>query len=140
MNALAQSTKLKYAVIQISSVSDPPERLTLAYPDERTLRALIAAPSIVGLGFASREEAVSTEYAILEKPVAPASATEFEGAPMGQHHPHPRRGRAAEWSSFTALHTLGSGMVQFALAATICVFYSKNIVSAIVRSVLSGSV
>ena len=32
-----------------------------------TLRALIAEPSIVGLGFGSREEAVSTEDSALDK-------------------------------------------------------------------------
>src|SRR5689334_12334274 len=54
MNALYQFTKLQYAVIQLSSITDPPEQLVLAYRDERTLRALIAGPSIVGLGFGSR--------------------------------------------------------------------------------------
>ena len=71
MNALLQITKLQYAVIQLSSITDPPERLILAYRDERTLRALIAGPSIVGLGFGSREEAMSIENPALEKAVAP---------------------------------------------------------------------
>jgi len=140
MNSLLQPTKLQYAVIQLSSITDPPERLILAYTDERTLRALIAGPSIVGLGFGSREEAVSTENPTLEKTVAPAPANELQSPRPGQHWPYCRGGRPAAWSSFSSLRRLASGIVQLAFAATVCIFYSKNIVSAIIRSVLAGSV
>ena len=140
MNALFQFTKLQYAVIQLSSIKDPPEQLILAYRDERTLRALIAGPSIVRLGFGSREEAVSSENPALEKAIGPAPANELESAREGQNQPYCRGGRAAAWSSFSSLLKLASGIVQFAFAATICIFYSKNIVSATIRSVLVGSV
>ena len=50
---------VRYAVIQSSSKKDRPERLVIAYHDEDCLRDLIAAPSIIGLGFASREEAIA---------------------------------------------------------------------------------
>jgi hypothetical protein len=140
MKASPQFTKVQYAVIQLSSISDPPERLILAYTDERTLRALIAGPSIVGLGFGSREEAVSTENPTLDKAVAPAAANELESARPGQHQPYCLGSRASAWSSFSSLRRLASGVVQFAFAATIFVFYSKNIVSATIRSVLAGSV
>ena len=140
MNALFQFTELRYAVIQISSITDPPERLILAYRDERTLRTLIAAPSIVGLGFGSREEAVSSENAALEKAVGPAPANELDSAREGQHQPYCRGGRAAAWSRFSSLLKLASGIVQFAFAGTIWIFYSKNIVSATIRSLLAGSV
>jgi hypothetical protein len=142
MNALLQFTKLQYAVIQLSSITDPPERLILAYKDERALRALIAGPSIVGLGFGSREEAMSTENPTSEKAEAPEppNENELESTRLGQHQPYCRGGRAAALSSFSPLRRLASGIVQFAFAATICIFYSKNIVSAIIRSVLAGSV
>lgn len=140
MNALLQFTKLQYAVIQLSSITGPPERLILAYTDERTLRALIAGPSIVGLGFGSRDEAVSTENPTSEKAVAPAPPNELESTRLGKDQPYCRGGRAAAWSSFSSLRRLASGIVQFAFAATICIFYSNNIVSAIIRSVLVGSV
>ena len=140
MNTLLHFTKLQYAVIQISSITDRPERLILAYADERTLRAVIAGPSIVGLGFSSREEAVSIENPILGKAVAPAPANEIESARRGQHQPYCRGARVVAWSSFSSVRRLARGIVQFAFAATICVFYSKNIVSAIIRSVLAGSI
>src|SRR5258708_3804543 len=50
---------VRYAVIQASSIKDRPERLIIAYQDEDRLRDLIAAPSIFGVGFASREEAIA---------------------------------------------------------------------------------
>ena len=139
MNTLVQFAKVQYAVIQLSSITDPPDRLILAYTDERTLRALIAGRSIVGLGFDSREEAVSTENPTLEKAIAPLPANESESARPGQHQPY-CRGRSAAWSSFSSLRRLASGIVQFAFAATLFIFYSKNIVSATIRLVLAGSV
>jgi hypothetical protein len=139
MNALLQSTKERYAVIRVSSASDPPERLILAYPDEETLRALIAEPSIVGVGFGSREEAVSISNAALKKPAARSPTDRLESAPIGQHQTH-SGGRAAKWSSFLSLRRMGSGIVQCAFAAAMCIFYSKNIVSATIRLVLAGSV
>ena len=73
MNALLQFTKVQYAVIQLSA-TDPPERLILPYRDEGTLLALIAEPSIVRLGFDSREEALGNEDAALGKAAAPTQA------------------------------------------------------------------
>jgi hypothetical protein len=140
MNALLQFTKLQYAVIQVSNMTDPPERLILAYTDERTLRALIARPSIVGLGFGSRDEAVSTENPTSEKAVAPAPPNELESTRLGKDQLYCRGGRAAACSSFSSLRTRANGIVQFAFAATIGIFYSKNIVSAILRAVLAGSI
>ena len=140
MNALFQFTELQYAVIQISSITDPPERLILAYSDERTLRTLIAGPSIVRLGFGSREEAVNGEHAALEETVGPAPGNELESSRAEQHQPYCRGTRAAASSSFSSLLKMASGIVQFAFVATICAFYSKNIVSATIRSVLAGSV
>ena len=139
MNALLQSTKERYAVIQLSSASDPPERLILSYPDEETLRALIAEPSIVNLGFDSREEAVSAENVALDQAVAPPQANKLESDPAGPRQLHSGGDRAAEWSSFLSLRTLASGIVQFAFAASMFIFYSKNIVSATIRSALAGS-
>jgi hypothetical protein len=138
MNALLQSTKVQYAVIQLSATG-PPERLILAYPDEETLRALIAGPSIVGLGFGCREEAVSTSNAALKMSAAPSPTNRSDSVPIEQHQTH-SGGRAAKWSSLLSLRRVGNGIVQCAFAAAMCIFYSKNIVSSSIRLVLAGSV
>jgi hypothetical protein len=41
--------------------------LVIAYPDEETLRELIAAPSIVTLGYTSRADAVKNMYGVTTK-------------------------------------------------------------------------
>jgi hypothetical protein len=45
--------------VHVHCYKDKPERLVIAYQDEDRLRDLIAAPSIFGLDFASREEAMA---------------------------------------------------------------------------------
>ena len=140
MNALFQFNKLQYAVIQLSSITDPPEQLILAYRDERTLRALIAGPSIVRLGFGSLEEAVSSEYPTLEKAIGRALANELDSPREGQNQPNCGGGRTPVWPDLSSFRRLGSGIVQFGFATAICIFYSKNIVSATIRLLLAGSI
>ena len=56
MSSLVHSSMRQYAVISVRS--EPRcDRLVIAYPDEKSLRDLLAAPSILGLGYRSREEA-----------------------------------------------------------------------------------
>ena len=53
MDELLDTSTWQYAVISVRS--DPArERLVIAYPEEDILRDLIAAPSIVALGYTSR--------------------------------------------------------------------------------------
>lgn len=139
MNALLQSTKVQYAVIKLSATSTP-ERLILGYTDEGTLLALIAEPSIIGRGFESREEAVSTEDVFLDKAAEPIRANERQNEPMESRQLHSGTDRAAEWSRFSSLRRWSRGIVQFAFAAVLFIMYSKNILSATVRAVLAGSV
>jgi len=57
VDELVDTSTWRYAVITVRS--DPArERLVIAYPDEDTLRDLIAAPSIVALGYTSRADAL----------------------------------------------------------------------------------
>jgi len=48
----------RYAVIEAGN-QDRPERFVLAYYEEKSLRDLIAATSIIAVGFASREQAAA---------------------------------------------------------------------------------
>src|SRR6201981_1380264 len=59
MGVHVHCSDVRYAVIEASNNKDRPERLVIAYQDEDCLRDLIAAPSIFGLGFASRAEAIA---------------------------------------------------------------------------------
>jgi hypothetical protein len=58
MSELAGASTWQYAVIAVRK--DPPlERLVIAYPDEKTLRTLLAGPSIIALGYETREQALA---------------------------------------------------------------------------------
>jgi len=56
INAVDLSIPL-YAVIEARRTGGPSERFVIAYSNERALRDLIAGPSIIGCGFATRERA-----------------------------------------------------------------------------------
>ena len=61
VSSLVHTLMQQYAVISVRT--EPRcERLVIAYSDEKTLRNLLAAPSIVALGFRSREEAEASIY------------------------------------------------------------------------------
>jgi uncharacterized protein YegL len=57
VDELVDTSTWQYAVISVRSEPDL-ERLVVAYPDQETLRDLIAAPSIVALGYTSRAAAL----------------------------------------------------------------------------------
>ena len=61
MEGLVRRSTVEYAIIQASSKGDHLETLIVAYAGENWLRDLIAGPSIVGLGFPSREEAMAEQ-------------------------------------------------------------------------------
>jgi hypothetical protein len=70
MGGFVRCSTVRYAIIQASSKKDHPERLVIAYPDENCLRDLIAGPSIVGLGFTWREEAMAKLVGSMPAPSA----------------------------------------------------------------------
>ena len=55
MNDRADSANLHYAVIEALRTEGRRECMVIPYSDEQSLRDLIAARSIVALGFASRD-------------------------------------------------------------------------------------
>ena len=58
MNAVVDFPDVRYAVIEVLQTETGHERIVVAYQSEESLRDLIAAPSIVAFGLASRDEAV----------------------------------------------------------------------------------
>jgi len=135
MGVHVRCSGVRYAVIQASSNKDRPERLVIAYQDEDGLRDLIAAPSIFGLGFASREEAIANLKSLTsdaapskQTPRFPAMfhATHAIVELAGGHGPVKHR-------------RIPQSILQSALAAVVALFYSKNIVSVMIRMALGAS-
>jgi len=140
MSALLQFSNVRYAVIRLSSAKDSPDRLVLAYPNEETLRGLIADTSIVGLGFSSEDEAACAAEAAVTEEATPRQAEGVAGSHPGEKLVHHLREQLAHRMTFLPIRRLASTIVQLGMAAAIFILYSKNIVSATVRAVLAGSV
>lgn len=126
---------VRYAVIQASSKKDRPERLVIAYHDEQSLRDLIAAPSIIGLGFASREEAIAN----LEGHMSDAARSKPKPRITAMFYlPHANVELAGRHGTVNH-RRIPQSIVRSALAAVIALFYSRNIVCVMTRMVLGAS-
>jgi len=139
VDELVDTSTWQYAVISARSEPDR-ERLVIAYADEETLRDVIAAPSIVALGYTSRAEALKnidrcvTTKASLKRLLKAASL-------------HPNMTFLTECR--VALRRLAGGfglsgtskvmrnLLHNGLAAALVFFYSKSILSSAVRAFLS---
>jgi hypothetical protein len=135
MGVHVHCSDVRYAVIQASNNKDRPERLVIAYQDEDCLRDLIAAPSIFGLGFASREEAIAN-LEIFASTVAPSKQKPRITAMFHATH---ENGDLASWHILVKHRGILQSILQPALAAVIALFYSKNIVSVVIRMMLGAS-
>ena len=124
-----------YAVIQASRKKDRPERLVIAYRDENCLRELIAAPSIIGLGFASREEAIAN----LEDHMAASAPSKQKPRITTMFYATHENRDVPSGHGLVKPPRIPKSILQSALAAVIALFYSKNIVSAMIRLALGAS-
>jgi len=140
MSALLQPSNVRYAVIRLSSAKGSPERLVLAYPNEQTLRGLIADTSIVSLRFSSRDEAACAAGAAVTKCATACQVGGVAVSDAEERLVHRLREQLAHRMKFSPIRRLATTVVQLGIAAGIFIFYSKNIVSATLRAVLAGSV
>jgi hypothetical protein len=135
MGALVRCSTVHYAIIQASSRKDHPEILVIAYPDENCLRNLIAAPSIVGLGFRSREEAMAKLVDGMPTP----EALKEKRRPISMSYKAQQDISAASGSGFHKKHANTCHILQCALATITVFFYSKNLFSVLLRLALGFS-
>lgn len=140
MRGLTDSSIARYAVIEARWAKAPSERFVFAYSDEASLREVIAGPSIVASGFASREEA----QANIETGLTASAwkAIERTCALGGGEKPQARVLSAkTRWHAGFNLADkakLVHSFVQAAVAAAAFTFYSRNAASAVVRSCLGA--
>jgi len=128
-------SSVRYAVIRASRKKDRPERLVIAYHDENCLRDLIAAPSIIGLGFASRGEALAN----LEDHMAASAPSKQKPRITAMFYATHANGGLPSGHGLVKPLRIPQSILQSALAAVIALFYSKNIVSAMLRMALGAS-
>jgi len=135
MGRFAHYATVRYAVIQASSKKDHPERLVIAYPDENWLRDLIAAPSIVGLGFTSREEAMAKLVGSMPDP----RALKHESRPIPMSYKAQQGRDSATRRGLAKNHRIAYHILQCALSTITVLFYSKNLFSVMLRAALGFS-
>ena len=143
MKQMVNSSRMQYAVIAGLRTETGPEHLVIAYPNEKSLRDLIAAASIIAVGFSSREQATAGGRASM--PIAinrPQTPEAIAGAGTERYRQRmdwaERRGEKG-----SALRKLGRFLVtSYSQGATtvIAIFFSRNVVSALIRIALGSSV
>ncbi len=139
MDELVDTSAWRYAVISVRSEPDR-ERLVIAYPDEETLRDLIASPSIVALDYTSLADALKNKDRCV--PTKGSFKRLLKTASL-----HPNMTFLTECR--VALQRLAGGfrlsgaskvmrnLLHNGLAAALIFFYSRNLLSSTVRAFIS---
>lgn len=139
MNELVDSSGVQYAVIAGLRTETGPECLVIAYPNEKSLRDLLAASSILAVGFSSREDAVAGSR------VKPA-ATTYNQTPescggrterhlQGIYWAERREGRSSPLRSLARFLFASYSEV---VTTVIAIYFSRNALSAVVRMALGS--
>jgi len=135
VNELVDFSGVRYAVIKVLHTETGHERIVIAYPNEQSLRDLIAAPSIVAFGFASRKEATAASRACFPTTVACQRTPEtMAGVETKRHQQGLGWQRRGETSS--VLRSLGRSLVTScsdAVNSATVIFSSSNFVSSAIR-------
>ena len=142
MNKVVDSTGVKYAVIAGLRTETGPERLVIAYPNQESLRDLIAAPSIIAIGFSSREEAVAGGRVPVPTGTSHQQMPKFTlGAGTERYQ------QRLNWGGHRG--EIGSPLRRLArfllttysdVGTTVtAIFFSRNVASAVIRMALGSS-
>ena len=139
MDELVGTSAWRYAVISVRSEPDR-ERLVIAYPDEETLRDLIAAPSIVTLGYSSRADALknidrcirttNSLKRLLKTAVLHTNLTFLTECRVSLR-------RLAGGFGLSGTSKIMRNLLHNGLAGALVFFYSRNVLSSTVRAFIS---
>ena len=139
MSELVDASTWLYAVIAVRT-QPRPERLVLAYPDEKTLRAVIAASSIIALGYDSRHDAVADIDRCIPMTVASQRRSTAELVSKNRKSLEEARAakrRSADQYGLVWPQRFLGHVLQHGVAAAIVFLYSRNVLSAAVRAFVS---
>ncbi len=143
VNDMVDSSGMRYAVIAGLRTETDPERFVIAYSNEKSLRDLIAAASIIAVGFSSREEAIAGGTRSL-----PTAGASYEWTPVAMAGRTGRYQQRFHWKErraeiASALRRVAEFLVasynDVATAATV-ILSSTNAVSSVIRMALGSSV
>jgi hypothetical protein len=143
VNQAVDSSGVQYAVIAGLRTETGPERLVIAYPNEESLRDLIAAPSIIAIGFSSREEAVAGGRASITTAISHQRISEVTTGRGTQQYQQGLNWAEQRGETISTLRRLARFFVtSYSEIATtvVAIFFSRNAVSAVIRMALGSSV
>jgi hypothetical protein len=142
VNEVAVSSGLLYAVIAGLRTETGSERLVIAYPNEESLRDLIAAPSIIAVGFSSPGEALTGRRACVPT-IAPYQGTpETTTGREIDRHEHRLNCVGRPGNTGSTLRRLARSLVtsyRDVATTAVVIFSSSNALSAVIRMALGSS-
>lgn len=141
MKVLGDYSGLQYAVIQ-ACTEGRPERFAIGYCNEESLRDLIVAPSIIALGFSSRAKAmasIESRFAVVSAPRRELRTTVSDETDKCQNSCDSVKRQLKDWFRFADTRKVAGRFLQRAVADAIRIFYSRNAVSAGIRTLLGAS-
>ncbi len=139
MSEMVDPSTWQFAVIALRT-EPRRERLVIAYPDEKALHSLIAAPSIIALGYHSRDRAAADIDQCAPTAVVPRRTS---GAAIVGVNEQSRQETCAAKRRTTGRFGLVWGrsaighVLRYGVAAAIVLLHSRNILSATVRAFVS---
>ncbi|MGB8989074.1 MAG: hypothetical protein WCC37_20915 [Candidatus Sulfotelmatobacter sp.] len=144
MSAVVDYPEVRYAVIEGLQTETGHEHIIIAYPNEQLLRDLIAAPSILAFGFATRDQAVVAGRTCFSTAAAGQRSRTETMTAMKIRRPEQRLNWADRRGKISsALRRLGRFLVTSCsdvVNSAIIIFASSNTVSTTVRMALGSSV
>jgi len=141
VTGLVDSTIVQCALIEARRTKGLPERFVIAYPDEKSLRELLAQPNIIACRLASRGEAqanINTDFWTATTRKQTSGGPIADGAEKHQCRVVSAERRLGRGFDLTQTRNIVRVFLQAAVAGAILIFYSRNAVSTIIRSFVVG--
>jgi hypothetical protein len=133
---------VRYALIEGVQTETGHEYIVIAYASEKSLRDLLAAPSILAFGFFSRDEALAASRACL--PTVADQRTKEPMVAAETNRPHQGlKWAEARGETASLLRRLGRFLAiccSDVVTSTAVIFSSSNTVSTAIRMALGSSV
>ena len=143
VNGSVDPSGVQYAVIAGLRIETGRERLVISYPNEKSLRDLLATSSILALGFSSWEDAVAGSRT--PRPAAISHQQMPEASAGGRTERHSQglnwaKRRGGRYSPLRRLARVLFTSYSEVATTVVAIYFSRNALSAVIRMALGSSV
>lgn len=142
VSAVVDFPEVRFAVIEGLRTETGHEHIVIAYPNEKSLRDLFAAPSIVAFGFATRDEAIVAGTASFPTTVADQQTSKTIAGAETNRPQHELDSAQPRGQTGSALRRLGRFLATFCSDFSnlaIVLYSSSNTVSTAIRMALGST-